>query len=313
MPKRLSQSQVIERFISLHGNKYDYSKSVYVNDYTKIEIKCPKHGVFFQTHLAHFRAKQGCPACGNVKKGVTQRKTLDMLITHLIKKTSKEFVNNLDFTKTQYKGMHQKIKVRCKRSGILMNIPPATLQRGLCCKKCGLNAFLKTYHVIHSPIFINKAKRIHGDLFDYSKCNYINSEIPIIIICKYHGEFKQRPAGHLSGRGCPTCCASQGEAKIARYLKEHQIGFIHQYKVKIENSWHWYDFYIPDKNLIIEFHGLQHYMPVKFFGGKKSFKLLQERDQIKLDYCKKHNIKVLVVPYKQKDQIDNVLQKALKI
>ena len=53
--------------------------------------------------------------------------------------------------------------------------------------------------------FIKKAKKVHGDIFDYSKVNYINYNKKITIICSIHGEFLQTPHGHLSKRGCKKC------------------------------------------------------------------------------------------------------------
>lgn len=53
--------------------------------------------------------------------------------------------------------------------------------------------------------FIEKAVKVHGDEYDYSKVNYVNAKTKIVIICREHGEFLQTPAGHLSGRGCPIC------------------------------------------------------------------------------------------------------------
>lgn len=47
----------------IHGNKYDYSKSVYINNRTKLCIICPKHGEFWQKPNAHIDSKQGCPKC----------------------------------------------------------------------------------------------------------------------------------------------------------------------------------------------------------------------------------------------------------
>ena len=54
-------------------------------------------------------------------------------------------------------------------------------------------------------IFIEKAKNIHKDKYDYSKVEYIDSKTKICIICPKHGEFWQTPANHLKGRGCPKC------------------------------------------------------------------------------------------------------------
>lgn len=53
--------------------------------------------------------------------------------------------------------------------------------------------------------FIQKAKAIHGDKYDYSKVEYVNNRTNVTIICPMHGEFQQTPANHLKGQGCPAC------------------------------------------------------------------------------------------------------------
>lgn len=53
--------------------------------------------------------------------------------------------------------------------------------------------------------FINDAKNIHGNKYDYSLVNYKNCKVKIKIICNKHGVFEQTPDGHLSGRGCYKC------------------------------------------------------------------------------------------------------------
>ena len=53
--------------------------------------------------------------------------------------------------------------------------------------------------------FIEKAILIHGDRFDYSRAVYINNSTKILIICSIHGEFWQKPANHLQGKGCSKC------------------------------------------------------------------------------------------------------------
>lgn len=53
--------------------------------------------------------------------------------------------------------------------------------------------------------FIQKAKNIHGDLYDYSLVLYHNAKTKLQIICKTHGVFEQRPDSHLSGNGCSKC------------------------------------------------------------------------------------------------------------
>ena len=60
------KSKTIDQFISdairVHGNKYDYSQSEYINAYTKVKIICPEHGEFWQVPNSHLKGR-GCPKC----------------------------------------------------------------------------------------------------------------------------------------------------------------------------------------------------------------------------------------------------------
>ena len=53
--------------------------------------------------------------------------------------------------------------------------------------------------------FIEKAREVHGDKYDYSKVEYVNAQEKVCIICTKHGEFWQKPYNHLNGNGCPNC------------------------------------------------------------------------------------------------------------
>ena len=53
--------------------------------------------------------------------------------------------------------------------------------------------------------FIEKARQVHGDKYDYSKVEYVSNSTKVCIICKEHGEFWQVPNSHLNGNGCPSC------------------------------------------------------------------------------------------------------------
>ena len=59
---------------------------------------------------------------------------------------------------------------------------------------------------IQTKVFIEKARKIHGNKYDYSKAEYLNAETKICIICPKHGEFWQTQDTHLKKkRGCPQC------------------------------------------------------------------------------------------------------------
>ena len=61
-------------------------------------------------------------------------------------------------------------------------------------------------------VFIEKAEKVHGKYYDYSKVEYINNRTKVCIICPDHGEFWQVPKDHLNGCGCP-CCARKSRSK----------------------------------------------------------------------------------------------------
>src|ERR1035437_2396827 len=71
MKSNITTHQFIERALLIHGDKYDYSKSTYINRATKIIIGCSIHGDFLQRPSDHWN-KQGCPSCAGVKKGTTK-------------------------------------------------------------------------------------------------------------------------------------------------------------------------------------------------------------------------------------------------
>jgi len=81
--------------------------------------------------------------------------------------------------------------------------------------------------------FIEKAIKVHGDKYEYSKVEYNGSHTQVYIICHEHGEFPQTPTGHLTGNGCPKCAAKYFRGKyrlttLETFLKQAEE--IHQGK-----------------------------------------------------------------------------------
>ncbi|VVC05181.1 Uncharacterised protein [uncultured archaeon] len=71
-----------------------------------------------------------------------------------------------------------------------------------------------------TEIFIKKAKKIHGNFYDYSKVNYVTEQIPVEIICPIHRSFWQQPNGHLMNEDCPKC---ENEKNASRNRKSWQL------------------------------------------------------------------------------------------
>jgi len=126
MSSKLTTHQFIQKARLIHGDRYEYSKTKYINAKTSVEIECPVHGTFWQNPRSHLKGS-GCALCD-----------------HDSKRNSTES-------------------------------------------------------------FVQKAKLIHGDRYDYSKVDYKQRRINVTITCRIHGDFEQSPHNHLKGSGCSKC------------------------------------------------------------------------------------------------------------
>jgi len=176
------------------------------------------------------------------------------------------------------------------------------------CPECGKEKAIKISRnrTINTEKFIEKSNKIHNNKYDYSKTIYINTRHKIIVTCPKHGDFLQRASAHLNSKhGCPICKESQGEKKISNLLISHNINFKRQKvfeDLKYKKSL-FFDFYLIDFNMCIEYDGLQHFEHVMYFGkDEKFFHELQIRDKLKNVYCLKNNIPLLRLSYKDNDE-----------
>ena len=103
-----------------------------------------------------------------------------------------------DYSKLKYLNSHTKVCIVCPEHGEFYQTPSSHLN-GRGCPICGCSLKSNTIE------FIEKAKAIHNEKYDYSKVEYVNASTPVVIICREHGEFSQTPHNHLSGKGCPKC------------------------------------------------------------------------------------------------------------
>ena len=154
--------------------------------------------------------------------------------------------------------------------------------------------------LFRSKQFIKDAKNIHGDKYNYSIVEYINTRTKIKIICPKHGIFEQTPNNHTSQKqGCPICKESRGEKKISEILKKLNINYVREYKFEACRNINplSFDFYLITHNICIEFDGKQHFEPNEFFGGVEGYNKLIINDEIKNEYCKNNNIRLIRIRY----------------
>jgi len=282
--KKLTTEEFIEKSKLIHGDRYDYSLVDYINNRTKVKIICKKHGEFKQNAASHLSGFN-CPDCYFDSKILTTEE--------FIEKSKLIHIDKYNYSLVNYKHNRSKIKIICNKCYETFEQRPYLHLNGYGCQKCG-NVKLTTEE------FIEKSKLIHGDKYDYSLVNYINSQKQVKIICKKCGEiFEQKPNYHLCNHGCQNCFSSKGEIKIKLLLEDININYQTQKSFKncINIKPLRFDFFLPDYNVCIEYDGKQHYISVNRFGGDKNFKLTQLRDNIKNKYCKENNIRLIRIRY----------------
>ena len=123
--RETKKQKLISQFKDVHGDRYDYSKVVYVNTKTSIEIICPKHGSFFQKPLAHKRGQ----TCGYCSKRIRFTKE------EIIQKSKEVHGDRYDYSKVDYQGSKQKIVIICKTHGEFLQ-SPSNHYRGGNCPEC---------------------------------------------------------------------------------------------------------------------------------------------------------------------------------
>lgn len=304
--KRILDIDFVKLAKNVHGDKYDYSKANYINKKTKVCIVCPEHGDFWQLPFVHLKGC-GCPVCGLDKTLSHTRKTQ----AKFIKQATKIHGNKYDYSKVKYINSGEKVEIICPIHGSFFQEPSSHLA-GRGCPDCGGRKRKNTEE------FILDAKKVHGEFYDYSLVDYKNKSSLVKIICPIHGVFEQRPENHLMGRGCSLCKRSVGEERVGRILDKYNVEYVTQYAIPninlfCTNRTLHTDFYIKKLNTIIEYNGVQHYRSVEQFGGQKQFEQQQERDMALRQYCERHKIKLIEIPYWEFDNIEKILKRKLKL
>ena len=277
MREKFTLEEFIERANKIHVNKYDYSKTEYVNVKTKICVICPIHGEFFITPNHHLHGV-GCPKCAGRYKTTED----------IVKEFKEIHGDKYDYSKVKYVNATTKVCIICPKHGEFWQRPSDHLS-GYGCPHCKGKAKRTT------KWFIEKAKETHGNKYDYSMVEYKGCRTPIKILCPIHGEFWQVPYKHLQGRGCPYCNESHLEKEVRNALDRNKIRYVYQCN---KSNLNWLklqslDFYLPEYKIAIECQGLQHYAPIEYFGGEEKFSYTKELDRKKKKLCKENGIKLL--------------------
>lgn len=293
------QQTKLEKAREVHGGRYDYHRVKYIGPKDKVEIICKEHGSFFQLLNIHVDYETHCPDCAKINR----RKNND----HFIKKARLVHGDKYSYPKLKYEFIWNKVIITCNEHGDFEQRAGSHLD-GSGCPRC----FLENGNRLNKDKFVINARRIHGDRYDYSKSVYTTSRTALEIICKEHGSFFKNPLAHVTGKsGCPKCWESKGERAISVILDSLGVKYVREYK--LDGYKYRYDFFLPEKNILIEFHGKQHYVPVERFGGMEALKQNKIRDKIKKSLASKYDYTLIEFNYRhlQSDKLESLLVKKL--
>ncbi len=225
MPKKKTQEEIISEFRNAHELFYDYSQVEYINSTEKVIVLCPIHSVFKITP-AHHKNGVGCKKC----YVDSQKTTKDQFI----KESQKHFGSRYDYSLfEEMPRVGRKIKIICTEHDETFEQEPRSHMRGHTgCYECKVNKLsgikgelgkFKSQSELNKS-FIEQSIEVHGQEYDYSKFNYVNSGTDGTIVCKVHGDFSQTPGNHLKGTTPCHACSIEKKKEFTFKKKCKEMG-----------------------------------------------------------------------------------------
>lgn len=255
MPKKSTLEDFIAKARKEHGDIYDYSKTLYSNDSTKVVIVCSKHGEFCQTPSNHLYGF-GCRKCGIEKRASVKTLTRDVCISRFRKKHGDTYL----YDKVIYTGQGDPVIITCRIHGDFEQIPHLHWS-GNGCSNCGRESTANKQRLTIEE-FVTRATLVHNNKYDYSRTNYVRGHCSVIVICPVHGEFQQDPFNHLNGFGCNRCVPKRYSKAAIEWLtfmsRYHDVDIQHAEnggEYRIPGTKYDSDGYSKDINCIWEFDG----------------------------------------------------------
>lgn len=179
-----------------------------------------------------------------------------------IKRSKEKHGDKFDYNKSKYITNKTPTTIICPIHGEFEMEPRNHLRSDSGCNKCKNNLTLTNEN------FIKKAKKIHGDKYDYSKINYKNKKSKLIIICPIHGKFNQIARNHIMDNcGCPKC----GNDSVSKNLSLTTNDFIKKCNEIHNNKYNYsnvnYINQLTKVCIICPKHGKFNQRPIEHFRG----------------------------------------------
>ena len=222
---------------------------------------------------------------------------------------------------SDYLGMNSPLECYCtKHNNTFVHNANQIFYYGRGCDECSKERKSESRRLDIDEVVV-RVERVNPDIEIVDPSSYTKMIEHMEIMCKKCGHTWFSPILSVitNGTRCPKCSDSirKGELEVIKILTAHNIQFQPQYIIpecKYKRALP-FDNAILDNNnnlkCLIEYQGIQHYEQVEYFGGEEKFKLQQIRDKIKYNYCKEHNIPLLIIPYWEFDNMEKLIMNFL--
>ena len=289
MTKRMTNKEFLTKLTLKYGTEFSIL-SLYVKSSIKILVKHNICGNVWKVTPNNLLRGRKCPKC---KNRISPNDFSDRVY--------KETNGNLKVV-GKYIDCDIAVKVLCKKHGCYFYIKPrscySSTRSKYKCPKCRSEAVSKETAKDQNTFLKELKLKHHGSIVCLDK--YVNTHTKLHFKClKCNHVFFSEPNSVIRLSGCPTCAESHGEKAITYFLEDKNIEFERQksfndckYKRELK-----FDFFLPEKNMFIEYDGMQHFKPIEFFGGDKAYKHQKHLDSIKDKYALKKGIKMVRIKY----------------
>lgn len=197
--KKLTLEEFKVKVVKVWGDTYTVISKHYEGSKKDMIFECKKHGEFTRTPNALIDKKCGCPQCGPGSGGKNKLSAGTVLTELKLKFPTFEFPEFLE----NYRDTQYKVRVVCPTHGEF-SIRPASLRLAKGgCPSCNVEAGIAA-RTDTREAYIAKARKKHGNYYDYTNLVYKNSREKVEIICPEHGSFLQDANTHLM-LGCFQC------------------------------------------------------------------------------------------------------------
>lgn len=212
---RSSQETIIARAVAVHGNKYDYSKTVYSKMINRHTIICPDHGEFVLTMVRHILDRTGCSKCAAEER----RQVAQGLFEARVKALNPDYK-----VLGTYVGSAGRIDISCPKHGSFTTTGDR-IKAGLLCNECNKEVRLAKQLKESRLSFKTRVEALGTKYTLMGEFN--GGKTPVGMHCPEHGDFTIYPNNLLNGGGCLACSLRDSGQMRSDKVKE---GFLDRIK-----------------------------------------------------------------------------------